>query len=140
MIDRQPGIGALRAVRSHLGTEFGEALEAMVRRTPGAFAGIVSDAEGYAIDFAHDVGRIDGIEVQLIGAQFGVQLFRLQATAGAQGLGEPLLLVETDTHSLVASPVGQGFVVAMLLERRANLGRALDAFATGRDTLRTLLA
>ena len=67
----------IRSVRSHLGTEFGEALEAMVRRTPGAFAGVVSDEEGYAIDYAHDVARIDGVEVQLVGAQFGVPLFRL---------------------------------------------------------------
>ena len=30
-------------------------------------------------------------------------------------------------------------IVAMLLERRANLGVALGAFTIGRDTLRTLL-
>lgn len=127
-------------VCTRLGTEFGQALETMVLRTPGAYAGVVSDEEGDAIDYAHDPERIDGLEVQLLGAQIGLPLFRLHRTANAQGFDDALLMIETRTHNLVASPVGQAFAVAMLLDRRANLGRALKAFADGRDALRALLA
>lgn len=126
-------------VCTRLGTEFGQALETMVLRTPGAFAGVVSDEEGDAIDYAHDPDRIDGLEVQLLGAQLGIPLFKVHSTASAQGFDDPLLMVETRTHNLVASPVRHAFVVAMLLDRRANLGRALKAFADGRDALRALL-
>ncbi len=128
-----------RLVRSRLGTEFGEALRTMVERTPGAVAGVVSDDEGDAIDFAHDPSCIDAIDVELLGAQLGLPLQRLHATADARGLCEPLLMIETRSHNLVAGPVGGGFVVALLLERRANLGRALSAFTLGRATLRGLL-
>lgn len=128
-----------REVRSRLDTEFGSTLRTMVLRTPGAFAGVVSDEEGDAIDYAHDPDRIDGLEVQLLGAQLGLPLFRLQDTATARGIEDPLLMIETDRHSLVASAVNASFVVVMLLERHANLGLALSAFSRGRDTLRDLL-
>ena len=127
-------------ITSRLGTEFGEALRTMVLRTPGAVAGVVSDDEGDAIDYAHDPDRIDGLDVQLLGAQLGPPLFRLRDTAHDQGLEHPLLLIETLSHNLVASPVGGVFVIALLLDRRANLGRAMACFTRGRDTLQALLA
>ncbi len=127
-------------VASLLGTEFGEALRTMVERTPGAFAGVVSDEQGLAIDYAHVPSRIEGIDVQLLGAQLGIPLFRLHRTATARGFIAPLLLLETGTHSLLASPIYDAFVVAMLLEQRANLGVAMSAFARSRDTLQALLA
>lgn len=129
-----------RPIESRLGTEFGEALRTMVRGTPGAVAGVVSDDEGDAIDYAHDPASIDGLDVQLLGAQLGPPLFRLQRTADAHDMTDAVLLFETQTHNLVASPVGSAFVVALLLDRRANLGRALSSFAVGRNTLRALLA
>ncbi len=127
-------------VESRLGTEFGEALRSMVERTPGAFAGVVSDDQGLAIDYAHVPSRIEGIDVQLLGAQLGMPLLRLHRTAAAQGITAPMVMLETCTHNLVASPVSDAFVVAMLLDRRANLGVALSAFARSRDTLEALLA
>lgn len=127
-------------VSSRLGTEFGEALRAMVERTPGAFAGVVSDDQGLAIDYVHVPSRIEGIDVQLLGAQLGLPLFRLNQTAAGQGITDPMVILETGTHNLVASPVSDDFIVAMLLERRANLGVALSAFARSRDTLQALLA
>lgn len=129
-----------KVVASRLGTEFGEALRTMLERTPGAFAGVVSDDQGLAIDYAHVPSRIDGIDVQLLGAQFGLPLFRLNETAAGQGITAPLLMLETSTHSLVASPVSDAFIVVMLLDHRANLGLALAAFARSRDTLGALLA
>lgn len=129
-----------RKVTSRLGTEFGEALRRMVERTPGAFAGVVSDDQGLAIDYAHIPSRIEGIDVQLLGAQFGLPLFHLNRTAAGQGIEAPLLLLETSTHNLVASPVSDAFVVAMLLDHQANLGLALGAFTRSRDTLGALLA
>ncbi len=129
-----------RVVHSRLGTEFGEALRTMVEHTPGAVAGVVSDDEGDAIDFAHDPGRIEALDVELLGAQLGLPLQRLQASASARGMAEPLLLVETVSHNLVAGPVGGGFVVALLLDRQANLGRALGTFTRGRATLSALLS
>lgn len=126
-------------VCTRLGTEFGRALEMMVLRAPGAFAGVVSDEEGDAIDYAHDPERIDGLEVQLLGAQIGIPLFKVHSTASVQGFDDPLLMVETRTHNLVASLVQHAFVVALLLDHRANLGRALATFSEGRDALRALL-
>jgi len=130
----------MRSVCTRLGTEFGVALESMVRRTPGAFAGVISDEEGDAIDYAHDPERIDGLEVQLLGAQLGLPLFRLHRSADARGIDDPLVLLETRTHNLLASPIANAFLVAMLLDRRANLGVAMTAFRTGLDALRPLLA
>lgn len=129
-----------RKVESRLGTEFGEALRSMVERTPGAFAGVVSDDQGLAIDYAHVPSLIEGIDVQLLGAQLGLPLFRLSRTAAGQGITAPLVMLETETHSLVASPISNAFVVAMLLDQHANLGLALSAFADSRDTLGALLA
>ncbi len=129
-----------RTVESRLGTEFGEALRSMVECTPGAFAGIVSDDQGLAIDYAHVPAKIEGIDVQLLGAQLGLPLFRLNQTAATRGIVEPLVMLETCTHTLVASPISDAFVVVMLLEHRANLGLALSAFARSRDTLQALLA
>lgn len=129
-----------RTVESRLGTEFGEALRTMVERTPGAVAGVVSDDQGLAIDYAHVPSRIEGIDVQLLGAQLGLPLFRLNRTAAGHGITAPLVMLETETHSLVASPISNAFVVAMLLDQRANLGVALSAFVHSRDTLGALLA
>lgn len=129
-----------RKVASRLGTEFGEALRTMLERTPGALAGVVSDDQGLAIDYAHVPSMIDGIDVQLLGAQLGLPLLRLHRTAAALGITAPMLMLETCTHSLVASPVSDAFIVAMLLDHRANLGLALSAFARSRDTLQALLA
>ncbi len=128
-----------RAVQSCLGTEFGLALQTMVVGTPGAVAAVVSDDEGDAIDYAHDPEEMDALDVQLLAAQISQSLFRVDGTASNFGLDAPVLLLETSRYGLVASPVADDYVVAMLMERRANMGRAFDCFRQGRHTLHGLL-
>ncbi|MEM6290891.1 MAG: hypothetical protein AAGA54_06480 [Myxococcota bacterium] len=116
------------------------ALQTMVVGTPGAVAGVVSDDDGDAIDYAHDPEEIDALDVQLLAAQISQSLFRVDRTATWFGLDAPVLLLETSRYGLVASPVAEAYVVAMLMERRANMGRAFDCFRRGRHTLHALLA
>ena len=126
-------------LRSRLGTEFGDVLEAMVRATPGAVAAVLSDEDGDAIDFVHDPGQIDELDVQLFAAQTGLSVLQLEATYARHKIPNAALLVETQLRCLITSVVATSYVLAMLTERRANIGRALQRFEAGRAALANML-
>jgi hypothetical protein len=135
-----------RGVHSPHETEFGLALAALVREVPGALGAVLSDDVGDAIDFAHDPAVISDLDVQLVGAQIGqsvLELGRSFLTRGAPArhrrIDEPLVLLEARDQAFVAAPVADRFVLAMLLDHRANFARALRSADHCRARLRVLL-
>jgi hypothetical protein len=122
-----------------LDTEFGAVLQAMVTTTPGALGAVLSDDHGDAIDFAYDRTRLTAVDVQLLGAQLGQTLFKLEPTYARHALPGAAVLVESEAHSLLASALAGQYVMAMLLEHRSNVAAAFAAFATARDELTALL-
>jgi hypothetical protein len=129
-----------RLVHSPLATEFGRVLASMVLAVPGALAAVLSDDEGNAIDYVHDPRVISELDIQLVGAQIGQSILRLDESARRRGISGPALLVEAHQQAFAASAVAERFVVALMLERRANFARALDMLLDGRTVLTPLLA
>lgn len=127
-------------VRSPLGTEFGQVLAPMVLAVHGAIAAVLSDDEGDAIDYVHDPRVISELDVQLVGAQIGQSILRLEASARRHRMGASALLLEARSQAFVASAVAERFVVAMVLQPRANFARALDSLCRARMLLTPLLA
>ncbi len=66
-------------------------------------------------------------------------MLALEATYRRYRLRAPVVLLETPSYGLLAGTVATQFVVAMQMEARANVGRALHAFEKGRDALQGLL-
>lgn len=111
----------------------------MTQSTEGALAAVLSDEEGDAIDFAHDASAVDELDVQLLAAQTGQSILRLEAFYQAQRLDGGALLLETQNQCLVASAVAHSYVLALLLARQANVARALSMFEHGRVAIARLL-
>lgn len=128
-----------RPIHSRLGTEFGRVLAPLVEHTPGAVAAVLSDEQGDAIDFAHDPEEISDLDVQLLGAQIGQSVLRLHLSARRHRLQAPCLLVEARTSRFVAGAVADDYILALLLDRGANVARALEAFDRVRVRLAMLL-
>jgi hypothetical protein len=128
-----------RLVHSPLTTEFGRVLASMVLAVPGATAAVLSDDEGNAIDYVHDPRVISELDIQLVGAQIGQSILRVDASARRRGISGPALLVEADQQSFAAAAVVERFVVALVLERHANFARALDLLLDARLVLGPLL-
>jgi hypothetical protein len=128
-----------RLVHSPLATEFGRVLASMVLAIPGALAAVLSDDDGDAIDFVHDPRVISELDVQLVGAQIGQCILRLDASARRRRISGPALLVEAERQAFAASAVAERFVVALILDRHANFARALDVLLDARGVLVPLL-
>ena len=126
-------------VRCRLGTEFGRALAPLVASTPGARAAVLTDAQGDAIDFAHDPA-VEEIDVQLLGAQIGLTVLRLQASARKHLADHPAVLVEAGGGSFMAGPVAELYIIALMLAPRSNVGAAWPAFQQVRAELDQLLS
>ncbi len=124
---------------SHLRTEFGEVLSSMVRSTPGSVAAVFSDETGYAIDFVHDPKQIDEVDVQLLAAQIGQSVLKLEQSVRTRYGEASSVLLETRSQSLIGAAVSQGYIVALLLGKRANVGQALKAFGEARDALQAFV-
>jgi hypothetical protein len=129
-----------RLVHSPLATEFGRVLASLVLAVPGAVAAVLSDDDGDAIDFVHDPRVISELDVQLVGAQIGQSILRLDESARRRGISGTALLVEAEAQAFAASAVAERFVVAVVLERHANFARALDMLLDARVVLAPLLA
>jgi hypothetical protein len=128
-----------RAVACRFGTEFGAVLEPMVDMTPGAVAAVLSDDQGDAIDFAHDPAEISEIDVQLLGAQIGQTVLAMEPIYRRHQLVGPSMLVESAQHGLLACSLRGHYILALLLERKSNVGAAFAAFDHARRRLDALL-
>lgn len=129
----------VRTIRTRLGTDFGRVLERMTRSTEGAIAAVLSDEEGDAIDYAHDPQEVDELDVQLLAAQTGQSVLQLEVLYRARKFAGGSMLLETERQCLVTSAVADHYVLALLLERQANVARALSVFEDGRTQIARLL-
>lgn len=129
-------------VTSLLGTEFGRVLADLVGAVPGACGAVFSDREGYAVDYACDPSRMDGLELQIVGAQLGHPLARSHAVAVRHLIGRTSVLLESDRGALLGALVDaqEGSVLVLVLAPGASLGRALVRFDRARTAIATLCA
>jgi predicted regulator of Ras-like GTPase activity (Roadblock/LC7/MglB family) len=99
---------------------FGQILEDMVRRVPGAVGAVFADWEGEPVDqFAH----IAPLEIQLVGAHWGVVWS--QATRRLQALGAiEELLIEGDRAIVLVRAVTDSYFVVLATKRDAHLATA----------------
>lgn len=130
--------GPRRRIPSALRSEFGRVIENLMD-LPGAMGAVLIDDDGYAIDYVNDEPHLSAIDVQLMGAQIGQAVQRIQRTAHSRDLGTPSLILEGSTGVLVAGPVGFDYVLSMMLRDNADVGAALDRFEAVRSTVEHLL-
>jgi predicted regulator of Ras-like GTPase activity (Roadblock/LC7/MglB family) len=128
-----------RLILCRLDTEFGRELAPLVATIPGARGAVLSDSQGDAIDFAHHPADISELDVQLLGAQIGQAMLRLSGGSARHHLHDPAVLVEGTEANLVASAIAGTYILALLLDRRANLAVALSAFVRTRARIARLL-
>ena len=122
-----------------LGTEFGAVLEELML-VPGAMGAVLTDDRGYAIDYVRRSGKVSDVDVQLLGAQVGQALEKLDEVLRRRGLLAPVVVLEGDRGALVVAPIDGTYAMALLLMRPANVALALRHFDIGRDRLARLLA
>jgi predicted regulator of Ras-like GTPase activity (Roadblock/LC7/MglB family) len=127
---------------SRYGTEFGAVLAELIARVPGAYSAVLSDRDGYAIDFAFDATATEEIEVQIAGAQCGLVLLATAASATRHGLGRCDVMLETAVGSMLGAVIDEreGLVLVILLRARGHLGLALRNLESARTRLAGLLS
>lgn len=122
-----------------MGTEFGRALEVLVE-VPGGAGAVLCDDRGYAIDYVRRSPRLTDVDVQLLGAQLGHTLERLDDGLGRRGLAAPIVMLESSARALLAASIARTYVVTLLLLRPANFALAIRRFEGVRADLSRLLA
>jgi predicted regulator of Ras-like GTPase activity (Roadblock/LC7/MglB family) len=112
---------------------FGEILENMVRRVPGAVGAVFADWEGEPVDqFAH----IPPLDIQLVGAHWGVVWS--QASRRLQSLGAiEELLIEGDRAIVLVRAVTESYFVVLATRCDAHLATALRELERGAGILRS---
>jgi predicted regulator of Ras-like GTPase activity (Roadblock/LC7/MglB family) len=112
---------------------FGEILETMVRRVPGAVGAVFADWEGEPVDqFAH----IPPLDIQLVGAHWGVVWS--QAAMRLQSLGAvEELLIEGDRAIVLVRSVTDRYFVVLAIRSDAHLAMARRELERGAGILRS---
>jgi predicted regulator of Ras-like GTPase activity (Roadblock/LC7/MglB family) len=103
-------------------SSFAEILQTMVERVPGAVGAIFADWEGEAVDqFAH----IPPLEIQLVGAHWGVVLSQATARMVKHGLGAVVeMLIEGERAIVLVRAINDQYFVVLAVKRDAHLGMA----------------
>ena len=101
---------------------FAEILQRMVERVPGAVGAIFADWDGEAVDqFAH----IPPLEIQLIGAHWGVVLTLATERLGRVGAGMvDEIWVEGDNGIVLVRRVTDRYFVVLTAKREVHLATA----------------
>src|SRR5215472_6568427 len=99
----------------------------MVERVPGAVGAVFTDWEGEPVDqFAH----IPPLDIQLVGAQWGVVFLQASERLGRHGLGRAEeLLIEGERALVIVRSVTDKYFVVLATQREAHLGTALRELA-----------
>ena len=82
---------------------------------------------------------IAAVDVQLLAAQVGQTLRKLDTDARRHRLLHPCVLLETPEHKLLSATLRQTFTLAFLLCSRANIAKALLNFDAARHRIERLL-
>jgi predicted regulator of Ras-like GTPase activity (Roadblock/LC7/MglB family) len=112
---------------------FGAILQELVERVPGAVGAVFSDWEGEPVDqFAH----IPPLDIQLVGAHWGVVWNQASRRLLAHGLGEvEELLIEGERAIVLVRSVAEGYFVVLATKRDAHLATARRELERGARTL-----
>ena len=111
---------------------FGQILQAMVERVPGAIGAVFADWEGEPVDqFAH----IPPLDIQLVGAHWGVVWSQATQRLVALGAVEELL-IEGDRAIVLVRLVAEGYFVVLATKRDAHLATARRELERGAGILR----
>ncbi|MCA1662816.1 MAG: hypothetical protein LC659_00815 [Myxococcales bacterium] len=113
---------------------FGEILEAIVRRVPGAIGAVFADWDGEPVDqFAH----IAALDIQLVGAHWGVVWSQATQRLAKHRLGAvEELIIEGDRAIVLVRLVAEGYFVVLATKRDAHLATALRELGRGAAILR----
>lgn len=113
---------------------FGEILRQLVERVPGAIGAVFADWDGEPVDqFAH----IPALEIQLVGAHWGVVWSQTGARLGRHGLGElEELLIEGERAIVLVRSVTDRYFVVLATKREAHLATARRELERGAAILR----
>ena len=116
-------------------TSFGAILQRMVERVPGAVGAVFTDWEGEPIDqFAH----IPPLDIQLVGAHWGIVFLQASERLGRHGLGGvEELLIEGDKATVLVRSVTDKYFVVLATKQDAHLGTALRELSRGAEHLRS---
>lgn len=112
---------------------FGDILRDLVERVPGAVGAVFADWEGEPVDqFAH----IESLEIQLMGAQWGVVYSQTVESLGRLGMGEvEELLIEGERSTVLVRAVTSRYFVVLATANGAHLGTARRELCRGAKTL-----
>ena len=105
----------------------------MVERVPGAVGAVFADWEGEPVDqFAH----IPPIDIQIVGAHWGIVWSQAHARLVAKGLGAiEELLIEGERAIVLVRSVAEGYFVVLATKRDAHLATARRELERGARTL-----
>lgn len=98
-------------------------LQRLVERVPGALGAIFADWDGEPVGtFAPDIAPLD---IQIIGAQWGLVWTQVQKALARARLGAPLeLYVDGVNGAVMVREVGEGYYVVLTTKRDCHLATA----------------
>ena len=124
---------------SRMGTEFGRVLE-LIAQVPGAAGAVLSDDRGYAIDYVRPSPELTDLDVQLLGAQIGQALGRLEDGLLPRGFRSAVVVLESPDRALLVTSLQGTYAMALLLFHPANFALAIQRFEDGRRDMARLLS
>ncbi|MCH9685996.1 MAG: hypothetical protein K0V04_31465 [Deltaproteobacteria bacterium] len=127
-----------RRIPSVMRSEFGRVIENLMD-VPGSMGAVLVDDDGYAIDYVYNPKLLDDIDIQIVGAQLGQSVLQTFGTAAHRDLGTPTIVLEGKEVTLVASPVGQHYVLTFVMDASVDPSGVLGHFEAVRSTVEHLL-
>ncbi len=114
---------------------FADILQAIVERIPGAFAAVFADWEGESVgEFAREM---ETLEIQIMGAQWGVVWADLQRALSRARLGGARELVICGERALVlVRSVSDEYYVVLAVKPDGHLAKAMAELSVGVEALR----
>lgn len=119
-------------------SDFGRIIENLMD-VPGSMGAVLVDDDDYAIDYVHDPAVLGELEVQLLGAQVGQIVAKIQRSAEKLDLGSTVVVVQGGRASVLAGQVGNAYVLAFMLRHGADVDEGLHHFEAVRSTVEHLL-
>jgi predicted regulator of Ras-like GTPase activity (Roadblock/LC7/MglB family) len=127
-----------RRIPSAMRSDFGRIIENLMD-VPGSMGAVLVDDDDYAIDYVHDPEVLGELEVQLLGAQVGQIVAKVQRSTEKLDLGTAVIVVQGERASLLAGQVGNAYVLAFMLRHGADVDAGLHHFEAVRSTVEHLL-
>lgn len=95
-------------------SEFGAALASYVEASDTCLGAVLTDDDGYPIDYARRRAGISALDVQILGAQVERALAPIRKIARDRGVGRPTLTVACAGGILLTTPLaGETTLVAL---------------------------